>query len=335
MYGNDLMEFAVQDVQTTTNKIINNFCFMHDIDETDFRKEVAAFTANEGSFILQSGECSSKIMLDAVWHVIATKSEGYKFAILAGSMMAIAPSLPFSVMKSYAPNLRSVFRRTPYFAKFLPVADIECHDTNGIVSLDIKAQRPGYGSSLQIASYFSFLIRMARAQTSKPFFALKLELENKFVTCAKLAEFMGCDIEIGATNSIHFDKSAALTPFFGANLIKWRQTENELKYQSIDNKKSPLHRQVYNILMETLPRGNGAVAPVAKQMGITQRTLQRRLKKDGVSYRHILNEARFWLSTKFLDQGKMSKTEIAYRLGYRDPNSFYRVYKAWKKAQFD
>ena len=31
-------------------------------------------------------------------------------------------------------------------------------------------------------------------------------------------------------------------------------------------------------------------------------------------------------------QGKMSKTEIAYQLGYRDANSFYRVHKEWTKS---
>ena len=39
------------------------------------------------------------------------------------------------------------------------------------------------------------------------------------------------------------------------------------------------------------------------------------------------------LQTTFLWQGKISKTEIAYRLGYRDPDSFYRVYKERTKSR--
>ena len=72
---------------------------------------------------------------------------------------------------------------------------------------------------------------------------------------------------------------------------------------------------------------------VIERIGIGKRTLQRRLKQDGVSFRQVLDEARFKLATEFIRKGEMSKTEIAYRLGYRDPNSFYRIYKRWTKSR--
>lgn len=96
---------------------------------------------------------------------------------------------------------------------------------------------------------------------------------------------------------------------------------------------SALYEEVQTILMDTLSVGNGTVDPVTERLGISKRTLQRRLKKDGLSFRQILDDTRFRLANDFLRQGKISKTEIAYRLGYRDPNSFYRVYKEWAKSR--
>ena len=76
-----------------------------------------------------------EIMLEGLWSLIATKDKGYQFAILAGSMMAIAPPTPLNFIKNYAPDLLSVFRRVPYFAEYLPVANINFKETTDTVSL--------------------------------------------------------------------------------------------------------------------------------------------------------------------------------------------------------
>lgn len=76
-----------------------------------------------------------------------------------------------------------------------------------------------------------------------------------------------------------------------------------------------MNKEVQNILMDTLPIGNGNVDPVIDRLGISKRTLQRRLKKNGFSFRQILDGTRFRLENDFLRQGQISKTEIAYRLG--------------------
>ena len=201
-----------------------------------------------------------EIMLEGLWSLIATKDKGYQFAILAGSMMAIAPPTPLNSIKNYAPDLLSVYRRVPYFAEFLPAANINFKETTDTVSLYINAHESGHGASLQIASYFTFLIRMARAQTSAPFIVSKLELDKKHKTCIKLAEFMGCNVERcnveqGDVNSIHISKSDATIPFVGADTIMWVEAASELNRRLFENKKLSLHKQVHDILMEKLHIG--------------------------------------------------------------------------------
>lgn len=46
-----------------------------------------------------------------------------------------------------------------------------------------------------------------------------------------------------------------------------------------------MHNQVREILMEELPLGYVRMDYVIDRIGIGKRTLQRRLKKDGVSFR--------------------------------------------------
>ncbi|WP_348720949.1 helix-turn-helix transcriptional regulator [uncultured Candidatus Puniceispirillum sp.] len=323
------MNFVSNGIQNTVDKIINSFCFSYDLHEMTFRKELAQFVASKD---MNAHEDDDEAMLEAVWGVIAAKDKDYKFAISAGSMMATAPPSPLNFMKNYAPDLRSVFFRVPCFTKLLPAADIKFKETVDTVSLHIKSHDPGYGSSLQIAFYFTFLIRMARAQTSEPFIILKLELDKKYETCEKLSEFMGCSIERGNACSIHVSKSDAMIPFVGADRIMWMEAASELNRRLLGDKDLSLYEQVNDILMEDLPFGSVTIDHVIERLGVGKRTFQRRLKQDGISFRQILAETRFKLATKFLRQGKMSKTEIAYQLGYRDANSFYRVHKEWTKS---
>ena len=69
------MNFGSIGIQKTVDKIINNFCYTYDLDETEFRKELAQFTASKTSYIgddNEDGEDGMEIMLEGLWSLIAT-----------------------------------------------------------------------------------------------------------------------------------------------------------------------------------------------------------------------------------------------------------------------
>lgn len=59
------------------------------------------------------------------------------------------------------------------------------------------------------------------------------------------------------------------------------------------------------------------------------RTLQRRLAKVGVSYRELVDQARFEASVPLLSETGMKLTDIAFDLGYADPAHFTRAFRRW------
>jgi AraC-like DNA-binding protein len=69
---------------------------------------------------------------------------------------------------------------------------------------------------------------------------------------------------------------------------------------------------------------------VARRLGLSTRTLQRRLKCCGVVFEDLLDETRRSEAIRLLLKGEHSMTEIAYRLGYSDPAHFTRAFKRWK-----
>ena len=67
---------------------------------------------------------------------------------------------------------------------------------------------------------------------------------------------------------------------------------------------------------------------VARNMGMSQRTLRRNLAEEKISYRGLLEETRKSLCENYMKDGR-SLTEIAQLLGYNDQSAFTRAFKKW------
>jgi AraC-like DNA-binding protein len=75
----------------------------------------------------------------------------------------------------------------------------------------------------------------------------------------------------------------------------------------------------------TLP----SIAEVAKRLGLSERTLQRKLQEEGTSFATLLDNARKDLARRCLARRDMTLTETARRLGYTDVRAFRRAFKRW------
>ncbi len=69
-----------------------------------------------------------------------------------------------------------------------------------------------------------------------------------------------------------------------------------------------------------------AIELVAKDLGMSPRTLQRHLRQAGTSFRKLVDEARTSLAQRLLKSG-LSVTEVAFVTGYQDLASFSRAYR--------
>ena len=90
-----------------------------------------------------------------------------------------------------------------------------------------------------------------------------------------------------------------------------------------------LVEQVEGVLVSALPRGVPRIAEVAAQLNMTVRTLQRRLEQAGWGYADLLDATRQRLAEQLLRRAEASVTEVAFLLGYDDPNSFTRAFHTW------
>jgi AraC-like DNA-binding protein len=86
--------------------------------------------------------------------------------------------------------------------------------------------------------------------------------------------------------------------------------------------------QVKRVLRDALRTDDATVEHVAKQLGLTSRSLQRRLKDEGTSFQTVRESIRRDLATRYLDEN-LSIAEISFLLGFSEPSAFFRAFKRW------
>ncbi len=91
---------------------------------------------------------------------------------------------------------------------------------------------------------------------------------------------------------------------------------------------SDLSSRVRHSIQQQLMHGITRQDMVADDLGMTSRTLQRKLNQEGVSYQKLLDEVRQTMAEDYLRNSELAIPDIALRLGYSETTSFHRKFKA-------
>ena len=155
---------------------------------------------------------------------------------------------------------------------------------------------------------------------------MKQEPESK-----NFENFMGCRITYGGSNRISFSISDMEKPFISRNDAMWNYFEPELARRLAEmGTDDSFAAHVRSALTELLPAGECGADSVARKLGVSRRTLQRRLKEeDGTTFQKQLNNTRQLLAEHYLKTTAMPADQIAYLLGYAELNSFLRAFSSW------
>lgn len=83
-------------------------------------------------------------------------------------------------------------------------------------------------------------------------------------------------------------------------------------------------------LLERLAEGEPEQGVLARRLGMSERTLQRRLRAEGTTFAALLDELRAELARQYLGDKALAVFEVAYLLGYSEPSAFNRAFRRWE-----
>jgi AraC-like DNA-binding protein len=82
-------------------------------------------------------------------------------------------------------------------------------------------------------------------------------------------------------------------------------------------------------LAAELRGGDPTAERVAGALSLHPKTLSRRLKAEGTTFRRLLDELRMELARRYLRQPGLSVEEVAFLLGYSERSAFHRAFQRW------
>ncbi len=176
---------------------------------------------------------------------------------------------------------------------------------------------------------FVFLVGLIRKATKETITPLSVTAKQPMKNSA-YADFIGKAITVGDKNRLVFSKEDALVPFISRNESMWEFFEPELKRRlSMMETDDSCAARVRSALMELLPSGECTIDDVAKKLGYSKRSLQRKLQEEDTNFQKQLNHTRELLARTYLANTDMTTEDIAFLLGYQESGSFLRAFTVW------
>lgn len=255
--------------------------------------------------------------LDCARHIQPTVLHGLGFAWIASNTL-----------------LEALQRLTRYFHMLVSAGDIVLEDQGERIKLWLKIPPMRVGvepAPASIDAALAMFVQMCRLTRDMSFSPLGVELQHRApADTTQFADFFKVEPIFSAEqNCLYFaaeDLRQSL-PLANPELARMNDqiVVDYLQRFEVDS----LVSRVRSSIIECLPLGTPSQDDIARSLCQSSRTLQRKLKTEGVSFKLLLHEVRFDLAKQYLSEPQRNVSEIAYLLGFSEPSNFARSFKSW------
>ena len=180
-------------------------------------------------------------------------------------------------------------------------------------------------------STISSTVRMMRTLTGKEIDPLEVTfIYPEPNSRSEYERVFRCPVLFGQKeNSFTIDLRVIFTPILYANPDMLQHFENYAQEFLADiDRQNEYAQAVTKIILSKLDDEKLSIKKVAKEMSVSVRTLQNRLKDEGVVFSELLTDTRQKLAKKYL-QEDYSVEQITYLLGFSEPSVFRKAFKKW------
>ncbi len=271
--------------------------------------------------------------LFALYRGIARASRDPAIGLKLGSEPRVERYDPISIAALSARSLRDAVERLARYKQLVCPEELRVVERGGECRMQFRwllaqeAEPP-----VLVDLCFALVLEIARRGTGEPIVPARIELRGTPGSRRMYEAHFGCETAFDSRqNTMVFARADLDRPFrtYNPELFKAvaPQLEAELK-QSLAAR--AIGERVKGILKPLLAGRRPGIGDVAKELGMSARTLQRRLGEDGATFQQVMQEARRELARHYLLHSSLELNETAYLLGYEDAHSFFRAFHGWE-----
>jgi AraC-like DNA-binding protein len=222
-------------------------------------------------------------------------------------------------------SLRSHFRQ---------VAHISLEIEPGDAGADVRLVNPETFPGMEISDEMTLAIFVGRfrGDAGAPFRPSSVRLSRPTPPApTRHAALLGAPVTFGCSVSgMEIPSSAWKAPMRRADPALQETLRQLAARLELGSSGDDLEMALRARLRTLLPEGKADVRSIARTLGLSERTLGRRLQQSGKTYRGVLDAFREAEAERLLASGRAGLSDVAFRLGFSDQTAWNRAFKRWK-----
>ena len=247
----------------------------------------------------------------AIWQAYSDLMGDISKGIIKLATSYETAKFPPTVLATYhARDYRDALNRMARYKQFCPPEGLYITEEDESCTIELKwrnTEQPG--PPILVGLTLAFLLELGRRGTGQPLTARYVEFSQSMGDMQALEAYFGCPVRMDAAcNRLKLDRRD-LDRYFVSYNEELLEILTPVLDQSLNEQKHSrsIAEMVKWMMKRSLTGGRLDIQAVAKEMGMSDRTLQRRLTGENTSFKHLLTQA-----------------------GYEDQNSFYRAFRLWE-----
>ncbi len=267
-------------------------------------------------------------------HLAHLESPSVDLPMRVGASMRLDEYGAIGLAWKAAPNLLGSYGRAERYARVLTsVSAYELRQAPEGVYFHLN--RDGeriLGRRLSCEADMASIATISAESCSKPFKPLHLYFKHDGPGRPDVYEdFFGCPVTFGSDmDAFLLTKEQVLAPnkVGDAGLSRFFDAHMDGEVAEFKDEAS-LDLRVRNEVSRALSQGVPKISDIAAQLGMSGRTLQRRLSDNGASFQSLVDAARRELAERLLSDTGYPLAEVAFLTGFSEQSAFNRAFKRW------
>ena len=185
----------------------------------------------------------------------------------------------------------------------------------------------------QMEFIITFLLRLCRHTTGRQLVPESVSMMHvRSAIASELSNFFGVRVEFGSDfDEIVLPTGAGDLPLVNADpyLNNIIVKDCEAYLAELRTNVGPFRIRVENAIAPLLPHASARTSIIAQALGMSERTLERRLAQEGTSFMEILQQLRSEMAVRYVDDPVVPISRIAWLLGFEEVSSFSNAFKRW------
>ncbi len=268
----------------------------------------------------------------AFWKAVRELSGDPAIGLEIARNMDVADAPPIVLAPLHARDWRDALHRIARYKQMCAPERIVVGEQGDTCTIHIEWVRPHPERSVATDMLFAALMEIGRRGTREPLTARRVELDRPLGDVAAHERYFGCPVRFGAAaDRLVLDGADLNRPFASYNAELLEILAPALERALAEHQaRNTLSGQVKWLMKRLMATRRPDMRAIARELALSERTLQRRLAEEGTRFQGVLAEARRELAHEYLANGQLDMGDVAFLLGFDDQNSFFRAFRQWE-----